>query len=187
MTQGNVQYVAKGYNFARLGYSYKGSMEVMKTIASYDYLWNRVRVQVGAYGAFVRADRAGNFCFVSYRDPNIKNTIDVYEGAGEFFKNFEADQREMTKYIIGTISKLDQRLTPSMKGQTADEYYFRKITFGDLQKERDEVLRTGNEDVRAFAKMLSELMNQKYSCVLGNESKIKENGDMFNKLVRVFE
>jgi hypothetical protein len=187
MSSGKVQYVAKAYNFIKLGYSYSGSMLVLKTICNYDYLWNRVRVQGGAYGSFSAFMKNGNMFFTSYRDPNLADTLKVYDGAGGYFSSFETDRRQMTKYIIGTISDLDAPLTPSMKGDKAVELYFRGISYEDLQKERREVLSTDAEAVRSYGKMLDELMKQNFFCVFGNEEKIKANKDLFGGLINVFE
>lgn len=187
LTQANVQYVAKGYNFLELGYKYTGSLEVIRTIIGLDYLWNEVRVQGGAYGAFGRFDRSGNMFAASYRDPNLKETINVYDKMSEYIRSFNPDNREMAKYIIGTISEMDFPLTPSMKGDRAAANYICKVTHEDMQRERDEVLSTKPEDIKAFADMAEDLMKQNYICVIGNESKIKENGDVFKKLVKLFE
>lgn len=187
LTQGNVQYVMKGYNYKDLGYSYKGSMQVLKVIESLDYLWNNIRVIGGAYGAFASFGRSGNMFFGSYRDPNIKESLNVYDKAYEYLRNFDADSREMTKYIIGTISSLDTPLTPSLKSERAISYYLSNITKEDIQKERDEVLSCTKEDIREFANMIKDCMDQNYICVLGNSIKIKENKELFNELVDVFK
>ncbi|WP_411681785.1 insulinase family protein [Clostridium thailandense] len=187
MTSGKVQYVAKAYNFAKLGYSYSGSLQVLKTIANYDYLWNRVRVQGGAYGSFSAFQRNGNMFFTSYRDPNLKETLKVYDGAGEFFKNFDTDDRQMTKYIIGTVSDLDFPLTPSMKGDRAAENYIKKLNYDDIQKERKEILNTKVEHIRKFGDLISDVMKQNFICVLGNEEKITENKNIFNSTINLFE
>jgi presequence protease len=187
MTQGKVQYVAQGYNFIKLGYPYTGSLQVLRTISRYNYLWNRIRVQGGAYGAFSGFEKNGNMFMVSYRDPNLKETLKVYEEMYDYLKDFHIDEREMTKYIIGTVSRLDLPLTPFMKGERAIENYMRKITPEDLQKEREEILSTKQEDMRALADMVLELMKRQSYCVLGNEMKIKENKQLFGSLVDVFD
>jgi len=105
----------------------------------------------------------------------------------EYIRSFNPDNREMTKYIIGTISEMDFPLTPSMKGDRAATNYICKVTHEDMQRERDEVLSTKPEDIKAFADMAEDLMKQNYICVIGNEGKIKENGDVFKKLVKLFE
>lgn len=187
MTSSKIQYVAKAYNFRELGYSYTGSLQVLKTIIGFDYLWNRVRVQGGAYGAFANFQWGGNTVFSSYRDPNLVETLDAYNKAGEFIANFDADNREMTKYIIGTISELDSPLTPAMKGFVADEYYIRHITQESVQKERDEILNTKKEDIRSLANLVSDVMKQNYFCVLGSEEKIKTNKDIFGNIINIFD
>lgn len=186
-TSAKVQYVAKGFDFKRLGYSYTGSLQVLKTIVSYDYLWNKVRVLGGAYGGFAMIERSGKVSFVSYRDPNLKETLNVYDDAYNYVRDFEGDEREMTKYIIGTISNLDTPLTPSMKGEYADDYYFRKISYKDLQKEREEVLETKADDIRKLSKLVEDAMKQNYICVLGNEDRIKQNSELFNNIINLFE
>lgn len=186
MTQGKVQYVAQGYNFIKLGYSYTGKLQVLRTISRYSYLWNRIRVQGGAYGAFSGFEKNGNMFLVSYRDPNLKETLKVYDEMYDYLKNFQIEEREMTKYIIGTVSKLDLPLTPFMKGERAIENYMRKITTEDLQKEREEILGTSQQDMRALSDMMFELMKRKSYCVLGSEMKIKENKELFGSLVDIF-
>ncbi|MGI6585623.1 MAG: insulinase family protein [Lutisporaceae bacterium] len=186
MTQGKVQYVAQGYNFIRLGYPYSGKLQVLRTISRYSYLWNRIRVQGGAYGAFSGFERNGNMFMVSYRDPNLKETLKVYDEMHSYMKDFRIEEREMTKYIIGTISKLDLPLTPFMKGERAIENYMRKITQEDLQKEREEILGTREQDIRELSDMIFELMKRQSYCVLGSEAKIKGNRELFGSLIEVF-
>jgi presequence protease len=187
LTPANVQYVAKGYNITELGYNYEGKMLILKTMISMDYLWNRVRVQGGAYGCFLRLTKGGNMVFASYRDPNIKETLQAYDEAADYIRNISVEEREMTKYIIGTISELDQPLSPSMKGDRAAGHYFRNIDQEYIQSERDGVLNTNAEQLKEFAKVIEDVTKQDYICVLGNEAKIKENKEIFNNLVNVFE
>lgn len=187
LTQAKVQYVAKGYNYRKLGYNYSGTLRVISTISGLDYLWNNVRVQGGAYGAFGRFDRNGNVFCASYRDPNIGETLKTYNELGSYIRDFEANEREMKKYIIGTISEMDAPLTPSMKGERAAAYYISHLTFDEIQKERDEVLKTSQEDIRKYADLIDAAMKENNLCVLGNEGKIKQNKDLFKKLVNVFE
>jgi hypothetical protein len=187
LTPSNVQYVAKGYNINTGSHPYSGDLLVLKTIMNLGYLLNRVRVMGGAYGSFVILRKDGNIVFESYRDPNLTETLKVYDEAGDYIRKFNADKKEMTKYIIGTIQGLDLPLTPSMKGERSTEHYIRSITHDDLQKERTEVLNTKPEDIKKYADLIAELMKKNYFCVLGNESKIKENKEIFGKLVNVFE
>lgn len=186
MTSSKVQYVAKAANAVALGYKYHGGLKVLETIFRYDYLWNKIRVQGGAYGAFAQFERTGNVVFASYRDPNLAGTLDVYDRAGEYLHNFSVDEREMTKYIIGTISGLDTPLTPASKGERAAEYYLKGVTQADIQRERDEILATRQADIKGFAQLVTAAMEQNYICVLGNEAQIKANKDRFGELINVF-
>ncbi len=187
MTQGRVQYSAKGYNFIELGYSYTGCLQVLQTILGYDYLWNMIRVQGGAYGAFASFGRGGNVYLSSYRDPNLKRTLDVFDNVGDYLEKFNAGKEEMTKYIIGTMSRLDFPMTPSMKGERATINYISHITTEDMQSERDDVLSCSAHDINKLSDMLKDVVKQNFLCVLGNEKNIKDNKQIFNNLINVFE
>ena len=187
MTSSQVQYVGKGANFRNLGYSYTGSMKVLETILRYDYFWTKIRVQGGAYGALTIFGRTGNMLFASYRDPNLKETLDVLNGTGEFIRNFDASDREMEKYIIGTFSNVDMPLTPRTKAKLAADFWFSGVTYADRQKIRDEVLSTRQQDIRNLADCVDACMKADNICVFGGETKLKENEDCFKTLVKVVE
>lgn len=186
-TQSRVQYVGKGANFIDLGYQYTGVMNVLDTILRYEYFWTKIRVQGGAYGAFANFNRAGGLFFGSYRDPNLKKTLETFDGTADFLKNFDVSDREMDKYIIGTLSKTDKPLTPSLKGQIAADFCLRNITYADRQKSRDEVLSARQEDIRALAKLVGDCMNQNSICVFGNETVIKDNAELFKTVKQATE
>ncbi len=183
MTSGKVQYVAAGGNFCKYGYSYTGSYAVLDTIMRYDYLWTKIRVQGGAYGAFSTFTRNGNILFCSYRDPNVAETFDVYRKLADYVENFTVSEREMTKYLIGTMSRLDMPLTAWMKGDKAMAMYFGGITNEQLQKERDQVLQTTAEDIRALAPAIRAALSDNFVCAMGNEQKLKENNTCFGMLI----
>lgn len=187
MTSGKVQYVAKGANFRKLGYQYHGSLKVLETILRYDYLWNKIRVQGGAYGAFAQFRRNGNMVLGSYRDPNLGETLAVYDQTPQYLRSFDVSEREMTKYVIGTMSQLDTPLTPPMKGDVAAECYIRKITQAMIQQERDEILSTGKAGIQKLAGLIDAAMQQNYLCVLGSEEKICANKDTFKQIRNIFE
>lgn len=129
-----IQYVAKGYSFRKLGYKLPGTAQVLNSILKYDYFWNRIRVQGGAYGAMTKMDQDGEIIFMSYRDPNLKATIDVFDSTGDYIANFDATDREMRKYIIGTISRLDIVTTPRTIGSIARGLWFMGITYEDREQ-----------------------------------------------------
>ena len=183
LSSANVQYISKGYNLNKLGHSYNGSMRVLATILNVDYLHNRIRAKGGAYGAGIQFGRSGNVTTFSYRDPNLRETINVYDDAPNYIKDLNIDKDELTTFIIGAISGMDQAQTPHQKGLSATSHYISHISKDDLQKERDEVLNTNLSDVVSLSKVLEDITKKNYHCVLGNEDKIKENKDLFNKLV----
>ena len=177
---GQVQYVASVGNLYDAGFEYTGALRVLKTIMGYDYLWTNVRVKGGAYGCMCNFSGIdGNSYFVSYRDPNLKATKKVYEQASEYVRSFTADEREMTKYIIGTMSMMDTPLTPAAKGARSIGAYLSGTTFEQIQKERDEVLGITVDEIRKLADLVDCIGNSKYFCVIGNENKIEENRDLF--------
>lgn len=182
MSSSQVQYVVKGYNFTKLGFTYSGKMQVLKKILSLTYLWNAVRVKGGAYGGNLILRRDGIMMFTSYRDPNLQETLEVYDQAYRFAEGYEADADEMTKAIIGTLSMLDQPLSPSAQGRRADRHYFEQVTEAELQQERDEILSTTPEDIRQYTDLLKAVTEQNYFAVVGNASKLKSKTALFGKL-----
>ena len=124
--------------------------------------------------------------FVSYRDPNLKETNDIYEHAYEYIKNFDEDERNMTKYMIGTLSNMDIPLTPSAKGSRSFSAYMSGITEEYLQNIRNQVLNVTKEDIRNLASIIKAGMDDGYICVIGNERKIEENKQMFENIYNLF-
>ena len=183
LSSSRVQYVGKAANFLRLGFSYTGSMSVLETILRYDYFWTKIRVQGGAYGAFTQLSRLGTLFFSSYRDPNLRETLDVFDKTADYLANFDVSDREMVKFIIGTISTLDVPLTPQLKGSAAQDRFFRQLTDDERQKTRDEILATRQEDVCALAAVVDACMKENILCVFGNEEKLKDNADLFGSLL----
>ncbi|MBR5913439.1 MAG: insulinase family protein [Selenomonadaceae bacterium] len=181
-SQSRVQYVGKGANFINLGYEYTGVMNVLETILRYEYFWTNIRVKGGAYGAMVHFTRQGGLFFGSYRDPHLKRTLETFDKTADFLKNFDVSEREMDKYIIGTMSKIDKPLTPALKGQVAADLCLKNITYEDRQKSRDEILSTTQSDIRALEKIVRDCMNANNICVFGNEEVIKSNSNIFKSI-----
>ena len=181
-----IQYVARSGDFKKVGYEYSGVMKVLKVILGYDYFWQKVRVEGGAYGCMSNFVREGRISFVSYRDPNLENTYEVFEKTPEYLRDFHVDERTMTKYIIGTISNMDTPLTPYQKGVRGLTAYMTDISMDMLQKERDQVINVTAEDIRALADVVEDTMAQGYLCVIGNEDKIQEQKEMFQEVKPLF-
>ncbi len=179
-TASKVQYVARAGNFIDHGASYTGALQILKVILSYDYLWQNIRVKGGAYGCMSGFSRTGEGYFVSYRDPHLKATLDVYDGVVEYLRNFTVSERDMTKYIIGTISNLDTPLTPSGKGQRSLNLYLGRISDEKIRQERDQVLDAEQDDIRALADVAQAMLDAGQLCVIGGEEKIEENAALFD-------
>ena len=186
-SQSRVQYVGKGANFIELGHKYTGALLILETILRYEYFWTKIRVQGGAYGAFSSFTREGKLFFGSYRDPNLAKTLETFNGTADFLNNFDVSDREMDKYIIGTFSKIDKPLTPSIKGQLAADLCLKNITYADRQKSRNEILSARQEDIRALSKLVADCMNQNCLCVFGNEAVLKENAEIFGEVKQALE
>ena len=185
-TSAKIQYVARSGSFVKAGLPYTGALRVLRTIMSYDYLWNNIRVKGGAYGCMNNYARSGNSYLVSYRDPNLEKTNEIFEKSVDYTESFEVSERDMTKYIIGTVSSMDTPLTPSAKGARSMSAWMTGLSFQDVQKERDEVLSCGCAQIRALAPYLKAILSQNCLCVIGNEEKLEEQKDMFGRLESLF-
>ena len=181
-TSGQVQYVARTGNFRKKGYEYTGALDILKVALSYDYLWMNLRVKGGAYGCMSGFKRSGESYFVSYRDPHLKRTLDVYEGIPEYVRTFQADEREMTKYIIGTISGKDVPRTPQMQGSISKTAYFCGITEEMMQKERNQILNADVEDIRNLAPLVEAILSDDAVCVVGSETAIEKEREIFKEI-----
>ena len=178
-TSGQVQYVAQNGNFRKKGLEYTGALEILKVILSYDYLWINLRVKGGAYGCMSGFKRNGESFLVSYRDPHLKRTLEVYQGVPDYIRAFEADEREMTKYIIGTISNKDVPRTPQMQGSISKTAYFSNVTEDMLQKERNQILGVQKEDIQKLAALVEAVLSDNQICVVGSETAIEKAEDVF--------
>lgn len=147
-----VNYVGKATNIYDTGYQLKGSAYVISKYISNTWLWDRVRVSGGAYGGFCDFDtHSGVFSFLSYRDPNLLKTLDVYDGTGDFLRQLEMDDDTLTKAIIGTIGDVDAYQLPDAKGYSSLLRYLLGVTEEERQKRREEILSTSLKDFKEFA------------------------------------
>lgn len=180
-----IQYVAKTGDFICDGYEYTGALRLLRIILSYDYLWINVRVKGGAYGCMNTFLRSGESYFVSYRDPNLSDTLDVYDRIPEYIKSFSPDERDMTKYIIGSFSALDTPMNPEAKGSRSLSAYLEGITYEQIQKERNEILNAQPEDIRRLADLVEAVLKKDSICVIGNENMIKESARLFENVEKL--
>ena len=181
-----VNYVARVGNFRNYGFQYTGVLRILKVLLSYDYLWNNIRVKGGAYGCSAAFGRSGMAGFVSYRDPKLLETDRIYEGIADYAAEFTADEREMTKFIIGAISELDIPLTPQGKGSRGLAAWYTHLTDEVIQREREEILDAVPEDIRALAPLLRAVLSDGVRCVIGNESQIRAAAEAFTEVNPLF-
>ena len=178
-TASKVQYVAKTGNFIDHGASYTGALQILKVILSYDYLWQNIRVKGGAYGCMSSFNRIGEGYFVSYRDPHLARTLNVYDGVVDYLKNFTVSERDMTKYIIGTMSNVDQPMTPVTKGERSMNLYMNKVSAEMIREERNQILDATQDDIRALYRVAEAVLKADQICVIGGEEMIEENKELF--------
>ncbi|MFZ6029811.1 MAG: insulinase family protein [Chloroflexota bacterium] len=170
-----VNYVGKGGNLYALGYEPHGSVHVINNYLNSTFLWEKVRVQGGAYGGFSVFDQAsGVFTFLSYRDPNLLGTLDTYDQVPRFLRQLDLSPAELTKTIIGVIGELDAYMLPDAKGYTAMVRYLTHYTDEERQKIRDEVLSAGVRDFKQFAEVLAMLAENGETVVLGSADAIEK-------------
>ena len=185
-TSSKVQYVARAGNFLDAGYEYHGAFQILRVIMGYEYLWQNVRVKGGAYGCMSQFSRLGEGYFVSYRDPNLEKTNEIYEGVVSYLKNFTVSERDMTKYIIGTMSNLDRPMTPAMKGDRSMNLYMCHILPDMIEEERNQILDAQEADIRALADTVKAVLDANLFCVIGSEERIEEQKDLFKEVRSIF-
>lgn len=176
-----VQYVGVGYNIN----VYTGTHLVLRHILSLDYLWNNVRVKNGAYGSGVIFNAFGDFNLWSYRDPNLKETLEIYYNINNYVANIDADEKDLNKYIIGTLNSLDVLMSPSAQAAYSLNKYITNSPFEVYDKLVNEIKNTTVEDLRKLATEFENIKSKAYTCVLGSKDKVLENKQLFNKTIEL--
>jgi Zn-dependent M16 (insulinase) family peptidase len=187
LSASTVQYVGKGANLYDLGYEYTGSFNVLKSLLGTSYLWEKVRMQGGAYGSSNSFDfLTGDYGLVSYRDPNLKETLDIYDRTADHLAHLDLTGDELKKVIIGCIGSLDPPLTPDRKGSVSMIEHLTGKDWDLKQKHRQQLLGTTLKDIRKLAGLFETLRDSGTVCVLGNEEKLKQSKALFDELSPLF-
>jgi hypothetical protein len=174
MVPSQVNYVGKGADLYREGYHLHGSSKVIFGYLRTSWLWERVRVQGGAYGGFCLFDRmSGVFTFLSYRDPNLLKTIENFDGTAQFLRSANLPGDEVRKAIIGAIGDLDSYMLPDMKGYVSMLRHLTGESEEERQKMRDQVLGTTAKDFRDFAEILDKVNRDGIVKVMGSQAAIE--------------
>lgn len=187
LTASNVQHVGKGANLYDLGFKYSGQFETLKALLRTGFLWDKVRVHGGAYGSGNSFNLfTGDYSLVSYRDPNLTETLGVYDEIADFLNHLDLSSEELTKMIIGCVGKMDPPLTPDRKGSVSMFDHLTGRTHELKQQYREELLSTSLEDLKGYAPLFEKIRDAGNVCVLGNEDKLKKSKSVFGQLVKVF-
>ncbi len=180
-TAGAVNYVACTGSIREAG-PYTGALRVMQSLLSSGYLWTNVRVRGGAYGCMCGFSPAGSGYFVSYRDPNVGKTLEVYRQIPAYLEELELEEEELTGFIISSIGSMDTPLSPSLQGDRDFSYYRMGITQEFLQRERDQVIGCSLADIRALAPYVQAILNSGCQCIVGGAGKLEEEAAQFDTL-----
>jgi len=169
-----VNYVGKGTNIYDLGYQYHGSINVITNYVRTSWLWEKIRMQGGAYGAFCSfSKQSGMLSFLSYRDPNLLDTLAVYDQTAQVLRSADLSDDELTKNIIGAIGAMDGYQLPDAKGHTSLMRYLLGESEADRQQTRDQILSTTAQDFRAFADVLEAVKAQGRVVVMGSQGALE--------------
>ncbi len=167
-----VNYVGKGANLKALGFTLTAASAVALRLLNTTYLWDKVRVQGGAYGGSSRFDlSSGNFAFLSYRDPNLLKTLDVYDGAAKALRA-EIGDTDLVRSVIGVVGDLDRPEFVDAKGYSAMWRILNGTTDELRQQRRDEILGTSRADFVALAEAIEAVAAKGHVVVLGGEAAI---------------
>ena len=185
ITPSQVNYVARVGSFRDKALPYTGALKVMKNALTFDFLWKNIREKGNAYGVMSGFGRSGESYVVSYRDPHVGRSYEVYQKIADYLRNFEATELEMTKYIIGAISEMDTPKPAYTKFLLGLSCTLSHLTNEDLQREREEVLSASPETIRELSAYIEKIFSEEILCTIGNGQKIEENKSYFDTIEEV--
>lgn len=185
VTAQDVNYVGVGANAKNI-LDFTGASNVLATAIRYDYLWNHIRVKGGAYGSLYTHRRNGNFALGSYRDPNLRATLDVYRNLPEYVENLSISEDELNKYIIGTMSPLEQPKSAESKGLAALSRLKNDISRKDLVKLKEEILATEVDDLAKLANDIQNVLVDDTVVVIGNKTQIDAEEALFDEIFTLY-
>ncbi len=176
-----VQYVGKALNFYDIGMQYSGTFSVLAKLLSRDYLWNRVRVQGNAYGCFCDLDMlTGLFYCCSYRDPNLTETLSVFDEIADHLEDLQISQDEFEKVLIATVGSLDAPRSPDQKGAIAFNRHLSGISAEKVQADRDQTLACTIDDLKGYTGLFRKFATDGQICVVGGDEKVNAASDVFD-------
>ena len=181
-TSSQVNYVARSGDFLAAGNTYTGALNVLRIIFSYEYLWQNIRVKGGAYGCMSSFRKNGEGVLVSYRDPHIQKTDEVYRNAADYVEHFTVSDRDMLKYIIGTIGTIDTPMPASTMTSYSFSVYMSRVSDEEIRNNRREVMTADQNAIRALAPIVRAIVDAGHLVVIGNKDQINRHADMFDRI-----
>lgn len=186
LTSADIVYDSLGGNIFDTGLNYSGRLEVLKNYISSDYLFDKIRLKGGAYGAWVYFNsRSGFMTITSYRDPNVKKTYEAYYEIADHIENFSINEKSFTNIKIGAYAAFDPLLSPYSKGKKAKEDHFKGVTEESVEKTVSELLETTQQDIRETAPYLRKYLDNAYISAIGNSQKLNRDKDLFGELIEI--
>lgn len=180
-----VNFVGAAVNLYEHGYVYHGSLQVATNLVRTNWLWEQIRMRGGAYGALCSFDSmSGTLVFVSYRDPRLLETLEVFKRTADFLRSVAHDTDQIERSIIGTIGDIDQPLLPDMRGLVSMQRFLNGNTDALRQKMREEILATGPKDILLCAEMLESVLERASVTVLGPAEKLREANSMLRGILK---
>lgn len=180
-----VGYVAQGGRFDTNKYPYTGAIKVLRTMLAFGYLWNNVREIGGAYGCMSRTTKFGNAYFVSYRDPQLINTLKVYNGLPEYLENLEITYDQLSQFVIGTMGTVDAPLSVPDQISRDNDLFFTLETEEDEQKTRDEILDVTPDDIKKLSLYYKEVLELGSICVISSREIINNHQELFDEIIEL--
>ncbi|PIE64897.1 MAG: peptidase M16 [Desulfobacterales bacterium] len=183
ITAAEVVFAVQGMKLLPEGKDYHGSLEVLKTYLSRDYLWNTVRQMGGAYGCFIQFNHiTGTLAIVSYRDPQVRKTYEAYERLPEVIANIDLSAPVLEQLIIGTYGSFDPHQSSAVQGATARNEFLSGIDQNQKQQRLEEITATTVDDMKSYAPRFSALAQERLRAIIGNRNKIENDKDLFDQI-----
>ena len=155
---GEVNYCAEVFDLSDTGCAYSPKLSVLHTLLYSKYFWDEIRAKGGAYGASAIGFRQGLVGYVSYRDPRVSDTYNVYDGVPSWIEANMPSEEEIGSMIVSTVgSSYFAPRSPIDLGNAALARYLVGQNAADRQNEIETILSTTPADFKAYVDMIREL------------------------------
>ncbi len=184
---GKVQYVTMGGRLLKYGLAYDGNLEVLLNILKKEYLYKNIRAKNGAYGAFFSYGLDGTLKLISYRDPQLDKTLDVYRNIPDYINNFKISQSDLTKFIVGLVANYDFPKSNKQKGASMIQRYFMDYSMSERTRVRTQIIDTIPEMLNKYGPIFRTFLEQNHYAVAGTEDKIRSSKNKFDEIITVIK